>query len=346
MKRTPLGWGVAVVAIALLAAHWAAVRANSTSAPAIEGWQRGTGWGWVWGKDDQVGSLNAMTQQSVLSAIQLVKEGKVYDLGVTYDRTSFKWPGHSPGEIMTFRSPVGVKGQNDLPSLANASGTAWHSCALFINDNVATQIDGLCHATQGDDNHWYNGFKEADWGGDWGPRKCDATTIPPIITRGVLIDMAGYKGVDALPGHYSISVDDVKGALKRQNTTLQPGDTVLIRTGTLRYWGETGADHEKIKEHDSAGMSLDATKYLVEQHGAIIVGSDTSGYESWPAPDNSKSFMPGHNYLLIQQGVHIAEFQYLEDLAKDKAYEFLYICLVNKIKGATAGFTLRPVAIR
>jgi kynurenine formamidase len=121
---------------------------------------------------------------------------------------------------------------------------------------------------------------------------------------------------------------------------------VLIRTGTLRYWGETGADHEKIKEHDSAGMSLDATKHLVEQHGAIIVGSDTSGYESWPPPDNSKSFMPSHNYLLIQQGVHIAEFQYLEDLAKDKAYEFLYICLVNKIKGATAGFTLRPVAIR
>ena len=69
MKRTPLGWGVAVVAIALLAAHWAAVRANSTSAPAIEGWQRGKGWGWVWGKDDQVGSLNAMTQQSVVSAI-------------------------------------------------------------------------------------------------------------------------------------------------------------------------------------------------------------------------------------------------------------------------------------
>ena len=79
--------------------------------------------------------------------------------------------------------------------------TAWHSCALFINDNVATQIDGLGHVTAGEDNHWVNGFTEKDWGGNWGPRKCDGPTIPPIMARGVMIDVAGYKNVEALPSY-------------------------------------------------------------------------------------------------------------------------------------------------
>jgi hypothetical protein len=90
----------------------------------------------------------------------------------------------------------------------NPHRMAWHSCAVFINDDVGTQIDGLAHITSGDDNHWYNGFKEADWGGNWGVRKCDATTIPPVVTRGVLIDVAGLRKVDALPAHYEITAAD------------------------------------------------------------------------------------------------------------------------------------------
>ena len=76
------------------------------------------------------------------------------------------------------------------------------------------------------------------------------------------------------------------------------------------------------------------------------VGADTSGLEVGPPPEGSKSFMPVHNYLLIQQGVHIGEFHNLEALARDRAYEFCYICTTNKIKGTTAGFALRPIAIR
>src|SRR5262245_23921769 len=83
----------------------------------IKGWKKGKGWGWIWGKGDEVGALNAMTDASRLSALQSVKQGKVYDLGVLYDRTSFKWPGHSPAEIITFRTPEGVKRQMDLPNL-------------------------------------------------------------------------------------------------------------------------------------------------------------------------------------------------------------------------------------
>ncbi len=315
---------------------------------AVKGWKKGRGWGWVWGTDDEVGSLNAMTDASRLAALRLARTGKVYDLGVLYDRKSYKWPGHSPGEIMTFRGPEGTKRMGDGPAKEaseSSTGTAWHSCALFISDNVATQIDSLAHATTGADNHWYNGFTEADCGGDFGPRKASADTIPPIVARGVLIDVAGLKGVDALPSKYAISPKDIQAALRRQKTKLRPGDVVLVRTGTLRYWGQTGADHAKLAEHDSAGLTLETAKWLIEQQGAMALGTDTSGLEAPPPPD-AKSFMPVHDYLLIEQGVHILEFHYLENLARDKAFEFCYVATTNKIKGTTAGFTMRPIALR
>jgi len=146
---------------------------------------------------DEVGALNEMTDTSRLAAIRLATRGKVYDLGVAYDRASYKWPGHSPGELISYRTPEGVKRQRDLPGLVddNADGLAWHSSALFISDNVGTQLDGLGHITTGPDNHWYNGFQEKDWGGNFGIRRADATTIPPIVARGVLIDVAAAKGL-------------------------------------------------------------------------------------------------------------------------------------------------------
>ena len=331
-----------------------AVAGGSAEPPAK--WQKGKGWGWVWNKGDEVGALNEMSSGSRLAALRLAKQGKVYDLGVVYDRNSYKWPGHNPGEIISFRTPEGVKRQQDLPALINdnPSRTAWHSCALFINDNVATQIDGLGHATQGEDDHWYNGFRESDWGGNWGVRKCDATTIPPIIARGVLIDVAGFKNVEALPSNYAITPADLEGAIKKQGMDVRVGDIVLIRTGTLRYWGETGQDEKgRIKQHDSAGVNLEAARWLVEQHGAMLIGSDTSGLEYVPKDEDAanyrrkyKSFMPVHNYLLIEQGVHIGEFHNLEELARDQAYEFCYVCTTAKIKGTASGFALRPIALR
>jgi kynurenine formamidase len=317
--------------------------------PAVKGWTKGKGWG-PWGKDDEVGSLNAMSPASVRAALSLVKEGKVYDLGVNYDAESFKWPGHSPGVIMTYRGPEGIKRQGDFKPAAdpklNPEKIAWHSCALFINDNVGTQIDGLGHITQGDDNHWYNGFKEADWGGNFGIRKCDSTTIPPIITRGVLLDVAGFRKVESFPAHYRITAEDLQGTLDHQKIKIQVGDTVLIRTGTLRYWGANGSNQQKIGQHDTAGIDLVAAKWLVEQKGAIFVGSDTSGLEQGPGPDDKPAFIPVHRYLLIQQGVHIGEFHNLEELARDGVYEFCYMCTTNKIRGTVAGFALRPIALR
>jgi kynurenine formamidase len=322
---------------------------GTAQAEPIRGWQKGRGWGWNWGKDDEVGSLNAMTDRSRAAAMALATRGEVYDLGLTYSRRSYKFAGHSPGEIISFRSPDGIRRMKDPdapPEAVNRGQVYWHSAALFISDNVATQIDGLGHITAGADDHWYNGFKESEWGGDWGPRKCDASTIPPIVARGVLIDVAAFKGVESLPGHTAISADELRETLAWEGVSLRPGDVVLVRTGTARYWGEDGSDHARIADHDTAGPDLAATRWLVEEQGAIMVGSDTSGYEVSPAPGPTDTIIPVHRYLLVEQGVHLGELHNLEGLSRAKAYTFCYVAAVNKIKGTAAGFALRPLALR
>lgn len=143
----------------------------------------------------------------------------------------------------------------------------------------------------------------------------------------------------------AISPDDIDAACTRQKTSNQPGDIVLIRTGTLQFWGEDGADIDPLKEYDTAGITLQTAKYLVEQKGALAVASDTSGPEVAPAPEGSNAFIPVHKYLLIEQGVHILEFHNLEEVAKDKVYEFCYIAATSKIAGSTAGFTWRPIGL-
>ena len=349
MKSMKLAILLAGIGLAFLANHAVAQDAG------MKKWTQGKGWGWVWGPEDEVGALNEMTDASRLAALRLVTQGKTYDLGLPYDRQSYKWPGHSPGEIITFRSPEGVKGQKDLPfttpEKGNAGGTAWHSNALFINDNVATQIDGLAHITHGDDNHWYNGFKEEDWGGNFGVRKADVLTIPPIVARGVMIDVAGFKNTDALPSSYEITVEDLQGALAKQGVDVTPGTVVLVRTGTARFWGENGSDHQKISQHDTAGLGMKATKWLVEQKGAMAIGTDTSGLEVLPPrPEDSQavggSFNPVHVYLLVEQGIHILEFHNQEQLAADRVYEFAYILSTNALRGTVAGTAMRPIAMR
>ena len=349
MTRAKLGLvGLCILVAGWLAGSHFAVGQNTPAGPQMKKWKKGTGWGWVWGPQDELGAMNELTDASRAAALRLAQTGKVYDLGITYSRRSYKWPGHSPGEVMSFRSPGGETAQKEAITdlTTNPSRTRWHSNAMFLSDNVATQIDSFGHIVVGDDQHWYNGYRESEFGGDFGIMKCSAGGIPPIIARGVLLDIAAARKVNELPEHYAITPADIDAALAQQKVQLRPGDVVLIRTGTLRHWGTDGDNHAKIGEHDSAGITLETAKYLVEQHGAILIGSDTSGLEVNPAAMGSSSFIPVHTYLLVEQGVHIGEFHYLEDLARDKAYEFCYVCTVNKIQGATAGFCLRPLALR
>ena len=108
-----------------------------------------------------------------------------------------------------------------------------------------------------------------------------AQTIPPIIARGILIDIAGFKGLDALPSQYIITPEDLQGASENKKQICDLVTLCLFEQGTLRYWNDVGANQEKIGEHDSAGIQLPAAKWLVEEKGAIMIGSDTSGLEQW-----------------------------------------------------------------
>lgn len=345
MKASRAFWGMVGVALLVVALALASGLAGAQP-PAAKGWVKGKGYGWIWGANDEIGALNAITPQKVMAALAIPKQGRVYDLGAAYDRASFQWPGHSPAEVISFRTPEGVKRQKDL-GFMQGKKDHWHSNAVFISDNVGTQVDSLCHITKGDDNVWYNGYKEAEWGGNFGPRKACADKIPPIVTRGVLIDVAGAKGQVPLPSEYEIGPDELRAVLAKQNVDVQPGDAVFIRTGIMSLWGDYGHDKAKLAPHDSAGINLAAAKWLVEEKGAVLIGADTSGLECtgkcWKQP---QEFYPAHVYLLVEQGVYVGEFHNLEELARDKVYEFLYMVSVNKLRGATAGFTLRPVAIR
>jgi hypothetical protein len=311
-----------------------------------KGWQKGRGYGWVYGPNDELGALNAILSPAhVLRAVREIGAGKMYDLGVTVDRASPRASVHPPTEISIFRTPHGVKlargGDARVPG-----GVAYHNCLLVISDNVGTQIDSLGHITTGADNHWYNGFREQDHTGDFGLLKADANSIPPILGRAVLIDVAWWKGVDALPARFPVGAQELGAALEAQKVDVEPGDIVLIRTGSARYWGSAPTDHEKLRQHDSAGLSLNGAKWLVEQKGAVMIAQDNTGGEVQPDPALPGRLLPVHEYLLVQQGVHIGEMHYLEDLARDKVYRFTYFATTNRLKGTSAGFALRPVALR
>jgi kynurenine formamidase len=134
-------------------------------------------------------------------------------------------------------------------------------------------------------------------------------------------------------------VADLQEALRQQGITLRPGDVVLTRTGVMALW----PDVHKYRLLDQPGLSLEAAQWLVETQQAMLLGADNFGVESFPSkdPDN---FVPVHTYLQAERGVSLLEATWLEDLSKDRAYEFLFIASPLKLRGGTAS-PIRPIAI-
>jgi kynurenine formamidase len=348
----------AAAAVSLLGAPTTQKSALAQDAPEAtpKKWEKGKGWGWVWGDDDELGNLNELSPELALKALSKVKEGNVYDLGLAYDRRSFKFVGHSSGEIMSFRTPEGLllhPGDKELAFVeeGNSLKTTWASNALFISDNVATQIDALGHIYEGDPPHTYNGYRSEDIQSDFGLLKLGADTIPPIVAPATMIDVAASVGKDPLPESFGIGPDHLKEALDKQGVDIDPLDVVLVRTGTGGVWLDgsgVGANNSEVEGPDLAGLTVSGAKWLVEEKGALALGSDTSALEVRPPKEqleNGTSFNPVHIYLLARQGVHILEYQNLEHLAEDKVYKFAYVLGVNKIRGTAAGTVLRPIGI-
>ena len=160
-----------------------------------------------------------------------------------------------------------------------------------------------------------------------------------IFARGMLIDVAGLKGVEMLGDNYEITVNDLQQALAKQNLKLQPGDAIIIHTGWGKLYGKDNARYGK----STPGVGVAAAEWLVKQD-PVLVGSDNWPVEVAPNPDKDLS-LPGHQIFLVINGVHILENLKLDELVAKRVYEFAFTMQPMKMRGAT-GSTVAPAAIR
>ena len=202
---------------------------------------------------------------------------------------------------------------------------------------VGTQFDGFAHQTHL--NSWYNCQKVDENAERTGFKKFGIHNVGMLFTRGVLIDVAGFKGVEMLGDNYEITVDDLEGALKKQNLALQPGDAVIIHTGWGRLYGKDNARYVK----STPGVGVAAAEWLAKQD-PLLVGSDNWPVEVSPNPDKDLS-LPVHQIFLVVNGIHILENLKLDELVAKHVYEFAFTMQPLKIYGA-AGSSVAPAAIR
>jgi kynurenine formamidase len=280
-----------------------------------------------WGADDQRGAANRLTPEKVLEASRLITSGVVYQLGHVYEAgmPMFGTRHYSLRVPQAFVMP----GRNDA---------VYHD-ELISGElgQIGTQFDGLGHVGIG--QLFYNGNRRADFAQAEGLTKLGIENVGPIVTRGVLIDVARFKGVDQLQGGYEISPADLKGALDRQKTAIRPGDVALVHTGWGSLWMKDNAKYTA----SAPGIGVAAAQMLADA-GVVVVGADTWGVEVMPNPDSNLS-APVHQLLLARNGIYLHENLITSDLARDNAYEFAYMFAPLRLKGAT-GSPGNPVAIR
>src|SRR2546428_12462458 len=172
-----------------------------------------------WRAGDERGSGSLMKPEQVLKAAKLIRSGEVIELGQVLDPE--KMP-YFPGRQLS----ILTKRTNVLPQ----SNRRISNEEMVIGEmgQIGTQFDGFSH--QGIDNGFYNCFKQDQIATRNGFSKLGIENVGAFVTRGVLIDVAALKGVQMLPDSYEITVQDLQGALKRQNLTLQPGDAIIVHT--------------------------------------------------------------------------------------------------------------------
>lgn len=292
-----------------------------------------------WGPQDEIGTLNMMSDESRLAALSSIGSGQIYDLSVDYfvGMPSFHSLGDPSYQYWLTHTPHGtvVDNPNGLGEKMNRK-VSYTGDAISMYTHMGTHIDALNHF--GLNGKIWNGYTPEEHLGDKGWLKTGAETIPPIIARGILIDIPAYKGVKNLPDNYRVDASDLKGALKKQNTTLQKGDVVLIRTGQAMHYQNA---NEYL--HQYPGINLEAVKWLVEDQEIMLLGADNLSFEAFP-PEREDNWVPVHTYLLAEKGVMFIEQMNLESIAKDAVYEFIFVAASLKLKGAS-GSPMRPLAI-
>jgi len=257
--------------------------------------------------------------------LELLSGARVYDLAQPY----FVGMPHHPVHPPFLFSLVKQHGEYVGPN-----GNSSASDAIALGSHVGTHIDALCHFSCGGKLH---GGEEAAGVQSYtaGLRKFSIDTVPPILRRGVLLDIAGLHGVAALAKDFEIAPDDLEAAARAQAVEIRGGDVVLLRTGWAAYFSDPA---KFISSVHGPGPAIGGAEWL-SHRGPYAVGSDTVAFEKVPDPS-----MPVHVHLLVESGVHIIECLNLDELAAARAYEFVFVALPLKIQGATAS-PIRPVAL-
>jgi kynurenine formamidase len=292
-----------------------------------------------WGANDEIGTLNMMTDVSRARILGRIAGGNAYDLSVEFFNGMPSWylAGDPLYQLWMTHTPRGHAIDDPLGvGAAQNAKVAYTGDAISMYTHTGTHIDALNHF--GLHGAVFNNFRADDHLGDRGWSKVGVEKFPPIIARGVLIDVAAYKGVSMLPASYSITPDDLRGALKKQGTRLEPGDVVLIRGGRMTVW----PDVQKYVL-DQPGLGLPGARWLAEEQQVMAIGGDNLSLEHFPV-HGKDNWIPVHSYLLAQRGIPIIEVLNLEQLSRDRLYEFAFIAGSLKLRGASAA-PFRPIAL-
>lgn len=290
-----------------------------------------------WGPQDEKGQLNRIDAKSRAAIMSRVDGGRVYDLSVDYflGMPSFQAAGDPSYQIWMTHTPRGTIVDN-----LNGQGRANNMCCGYSGDvilmytHTGTHIDSLNHFGYG--REIYNGFDADEHLGSRCWQKAGSEQIVPIIARGILLDIAAAHGAECLPPSYGITVEDCRSALDKQKVEIREADVVLLRTGRMRYW----PDGSKVFGN-SPGVTLETAKWLTSQN-IVAVGADNEAVEHTPS-FHEDNWLPGHTHFLTEAGVPQMECVNLEDLSRDKVYEFAFVGAPIRLRGAT-GSPIRPLA--
>lgn len=303
----------------------------ATAAEECRNWGR-------WGPDDEVGTLNYVTPEKVAAAARLVQKGTVLSLSLPFDRFGPQDPKSTPGGNRT--NPLLMVGVE--PPGPHGCGGADDMVTLSLQ--CATHLDALSHAF--DRGRMWNGYPISEVAALGAKRNGIEKWASKIVTRGVLLDLARFKGVDHLEAGYAITEEDILGCIESQGPTsvVGTGDVVLLRTGWLGSrkgnWGDYAGG-------DEPGLSFFTAAWLRQTEIAGIA-TDTWGIEVRPNefPD---AFQPLHQIVIPNIGLLVGENFDLDGLASDCAsdgvYECLFVAAPIPFTGSVSGL-VNPQAIK
>ncbi len=275
-----------------------------------------------------IGALTRIGHDQRSAALALARDGTIYDLGLELGEHV---PQGNPGEFVPFQLTW-----RTTPEGCARNGHAHQFAAEAIAGtlHVSTHIDGLAHIAANGRIH--GGHEVTDVRADHGFTVAGMEHVPPIVTRAVVLDIAGIHRVDALPDGYEITIADIQAALDRAQTTIRPGDAVLVRTGKVREYYRDPVAYQRSQP----GVGADAAIWMFDA-GMAVLGTDTTGSEPIPFVDESRTT---HRVMLVDRGVHLIENLFLDEVADNDVAEGLFVCLPLRITGAT-GSWVRPVLI-